>query len=190
VPSPELTRYLEALRAGEAGRVEGTLMPLVYDELRTIASACMRGQRVDHTLQPTALVNEAFLKLFKTPEAGWNDRKHFYAVAARAMRQLLVDHARARRGDKRGGGRDRLPLDVAIAQAASIDVDLIDLDAALTELSEMDRQQAQVVELRYFAGLEMAEIADALGVSKSTVEREWRFARAWLGARMGSSPGP
>jgi len=185
----ELTVFLDALRDGDAPEAEAALMPHLYAELRVIATACMRGQRPDHTLQPTALVSEAYLKLFQRTDAQWNDRKHFFALAAKAMRQLLVDHARGRSRAKRGGDRQQVTLDAAIAEAGAIDHDLLDLDAALSELAELDEQQARVVELRYFGGLEMAQIADVLGVSLSTVEREWRASRAWLGVRMGEGEG-
>lgn len=189
-PKPaELTAFLDALRDGGAPEAEEALMPHLYAELRRIAEACMRDQRPNHTLQPTALVSEAYLKLFQRSEADWNDRKHFFALAARAMRQLLVDHARSRGRVKRGGGAEAVTLDVAVAAAGGIDHDVLDLDEALCELAELDEQQARVVELRTFAGLEMAQIAEVLGVSLSTVEREWRASRAWLGVRLGGGAG-
>lgn len=180
----ELTLFLDALRDGDGEGAERALMPHVYRELRAIATACMRGQRPDHTLQPTALVSEAYLKLFRRTDAKWNDRKHFFALAAKAMRQLLVDHARARSAEKRGGHREDLSLDAAVSQAAGFDFDLIDLNDLLDEMAGFDAAQARVVELRYFGGLEMQQIADVLGTSLSTVEREWRAARAWLFVRL------
>jgi RNA polymerase sigma factor (TIGR02999 family) len=180
----DLTSCLRALSGGEAA-ASTTLIPHVYRELHAIAMGCLRGQRPNHTLQPTALVNEAYLKLFNQDRVDLKDRVHFFAVAAKAMRQLLVDHARARRRKKRGGGDHReVTLDEAIAGAAGIDVDLLDMDRALDELRALDARQCQVVELRYFAGLEVEEVAAVLEVSKTTVEREWRAARAWLGQRI------
>lgn len=183
---PEITRFLAALHSGERPAAEAELMPIVYAELREIATSCLRGRGAGHTLHPTALVNETFVKLFGHTGHGWNDRRHFQAVAARAMRNLLVDHARAhgRRGRRVEGGP--LTLDLAVTDAAHFDVDLLDLDEALTELTQLDAEQARVVELRYFAGLTMSDVAESLDLSLSTVEREWRAARAWLGARLGS----
>lgn len=180
----ELTVFLDALRDGDGAGAERALMPHVYRELRAIATSCMRGQRADHTLQPTALVSEAYLKLFRRADAKWNDRKHFFALAAKAMRQLLIDHARARSSDKRGGGRSEVTLDVAIAEVAKIDFDLIELNDALIELAAIDPLQGRIVELRYFGGLTMQQIADIIDASLSTVEREWRAARAWLGVQL------
>jgi RNA polymerase sigma factor (TIGR02999 family) len=186
-PRPEITRFLAALQGGEHPAAESELMPVVYAKLREIALGCMRGRRAEHTLHPTALVNEAFVKLFGHAGPGWNDRRHFQAVAARAMRNLLVDHARAHglRGRRVDGGP--ITLDVAVTDAAEFDVDLLDLDEALTELGLLDPGQARVVELRYFAGLKMSDVADSLDISLSSAEREWRAARAWLGARLGKA---
>lgn len=159
-------------------------MPYLYGELRAIAEGCLKSQRPDHTLQPTALVHEAYLKLFDATELAPNDRKHFFRLAARAMRQLLIDHARARGRDKRAGDRGEVTLDEAIGAAAGIDFDWLDLDEALTDLAALDERQARVVELRYFGGLEVDDVAQVLDVSRSTVERDWRAARAWLGVRL------
>ena len=185
-PNPDLTLALRELGAGrrEAGEI---LLPAIVAELRAVAQAYLGARSASHTLQPTALVNEAFLKLFGSQAlAGVHDRSHFFALAARAMRQILTDHARARRAAKRGGGEepevtivDTLGLGVASAE------DLLDVDLALTELARVDERQARLVELRYFAGLEVEEVAEVMGVSVSTVEREWRAARAWLGRRLG-----
>lgn len=179
----DLTVFLRNMSRGDEG-AQATLLPYVYDELRVIAEACLRTQRANHTLSPTALVNEAYLKLFGGKELDVSDRKHFFRLAAKAMRQLLVDHARARARSKRGGGERAVTLDEAVLPAEHVDFDWLDLDLALSELGELDERQAQVVEMRYFGGFEMADIADALEVSKSTVEREWRSARAWLGMRL------
>lgn len=186
-PRPEITRFLAALRSGEHPAAEAELMPVVYAELRAIALGALRGRGAQHTLHPTALVNETFVKLFGGSSAAWQDRGHFLAVAARAMRNLLVDHARAngRRGRKSDGGP--ATLDVAVTQAGQFDVDLLDLDEALSDLVRLDPDQARIVELRYFAGLTMNEVAESLDTSLSTVEREWRSARAWLGARLGGA---
>jgi RNA polymerase sigma factor (TIGR02999 family) len=180
---PELTLFLRRLAGGDE-RQAATLMPHVYGELRAIAEGYLRGGHASHTLQPTAMVNEAYLRLFDRERLQINDRQHFFRLAARAMRQLLVDHARKRRSEKRGGGRRDVTLDEAVAAASGLDVDWIDLDQALGELALCDARQAQVVELRYFAGLEVADAAKVLGISVSTVEQDWRSARAWLGARL------
>lgn len=184
--APDLTLFLRQLASGDEAS-SGALMPHVYSELRAIAAGCLRGQAASNTLQPTALVNEAFLKLFDRDRLRVEDRLHFFRLAARVMRQLLVDHARERRSLKRGGARAEATLDEAVAAAAGFDVDVLDLDAALSELAERDPRQGQVVELRYFAGLEVAEVAAILAVSKTTVEEDWRCARAWLGARLGGA---
>ena len=185
-PNPaELTRFLNDLGLGHS-EAEGDLMPHVFGELRRIAAAYLRGDRPGETLQPTALVNEAYLKLFGSAELEWDSRKHFFVVAAKAMRQLVIDHARRRSSEKRGGGRQAVTLDEHVAQATGIDFDLVDLDAALVEFEALDERRCRVVELRYFAGLEVEEVARVLDVSTTTVERDWRFARAWLGRRLGS----
>ena len=176
-----LTRFL---RDG-AGRSwsDSELVPQLYAELRAIADGYLRKPDRRRTLQPTALVHEVFIKLFGGARLDVNDRRHFFRLAARAMRQLLVDHARRGRGSKRDAARE-VTLDEAVASAACIEVDWLDLHAALEELAGLDERQAHVVELRFFGGLEMDEVAEALEVSKSTVEREWRAARAWLGVRL------
>ena len=184
-PLADLTLALRGLGAGDPGTPSGTLQALV-GELRAVARSYLGQRDASHTLQPTALVNEAFLKLFGSQALGQvHDRDHFFALAARAMRQILVDHARRRAAEKRGGGAARVTLmDGAVAEGVG-DEELLDVDAALAELAELDERQARVVELRFFAGLEMEEVAAALGISLSTAEREWRAARAWLGRRMG-----
>ena len=182
-----LTRYLDALGRGEA--VTGPQTQL-YTELRSIAESHLRRARGGVTLQPTMLVNEAYLKLFKSTRASWTDRAHFFAVAAKAMRQILVDHARAHASLKRASVRERITLAEPVAPETSDPVDLADLDQALTELAVADERAARVVELRFFGGLEMEEVAAALEISLSTAEREWRAARAWLGHRLGSGDAP
>ena len=183
----DVTALLRAWARGERAALD-ELLPLVYGELRRQAARCLRAQPSGHTLQPTALVHEAYLRLVDRGSTGadWQDRSHFFAVAARVMRSVLVDHARARRTAKRGGGARALTLDAADAAAAvaerssdpGVDVEL--LDEALTRLAALDPRQARVVELRYFGGLSIAEVAEALGVSHATVEREWKTARLWL----------
>jgi RNA polymerase sigma factor (TIGR02999 family) len=186
-PSPEqspeeLTRFLNLL--GKEAAEGEALIPVIHNEMRMIAEACMRGELPGGTLQATALVNEAFLRLFKPDRVEWQGRSHFFALAARAMRRLLVDQSRRHR---RGGLKrvDAPTLGEAITQASNIDTDLIDLDAALQELAALDERQEKVVELKYFAGLEVRQIAELMELSVSTIEREWRSARAWLARRMG-----
>lgn len=183
-PEPEaLTRFLNQLGNGESTDTT-RLMSILYAELKTIAEGCLKGERPEHTLQATALVHETFVKLFDSQHVEWKGRKHFYVVAAKVMRRLLVDQARRRQR----GRRDASPptLDRAIADASGIPVDLIDLDAALDELAELDERQSRVVELKYFGGLAVADVAKVLDTSVTTVEREWRSARAWLASRLGS----
>jgi RNA polymerase sigma factor (TIGR02999 family) len=156
------------------------LLPIVHGELRRIASAYLRRERPEHTLQPTALVNEAYLRLAERGEVEWESKTHFLAIAANVMRQILVDHARARRAEKRHGDRVQVQLDEALVVPFERDLDLVWLDNALDRLAALDPQLARVVELRYFGGLTTKEIAEVLGVSTATVEREWATARGWL----------
>lgn len=156
------------------------LLPHVYQELRRIAIGYLRSQRPDHTLQPTALLNEAYIRLAASDERQWNNRTHFFATAAAIMRNILVDHARARQAEKRGGGATLISLDSAHEAAAGKPADLIALDDALRALAAEDERKARVLELRYFAGLSVEETAEALGLSVATVGREARFATAWL----------
>jgi RNA polymerase sigma factor (TIGR02999 family) len=184
----ELTRFLNDLGHGDV-EAEAALMPHVYAELQRIARGALGGG-AHATLQPTALVHSAFARLFGSQDGagdGWNDRKHFFVVAAKAMRQVVVDHARRRGAVKRGGGRAAVTLDEGFVLADEPRPELLDLDEALRELEAQDPRQARVVELRWFAGLEVTEVAAALDVSRATVERDWRFARAWLARRMGES---
>lgn len=186
-PSP-VTRLLEAACDGRASAAD-QLLPLVYDELRALAGSFFRGQRHDHTLQPTALVHEAYAKMVK-PGAGlssqeqWTSRAHFFAVAAKAMRQVLANHARDRRAAKRGGQWKRVTLSGQATPTTRADIDLLTLDDALERLAALDPRQARIVELRFFAEMTVEEIAHVMDVSVSTVEREWRMARAWLSARL------
>jgi RNA polymerase sigma-70 factor, ECF subfamily len=177
--SSEVTRYLLAWREGDREAL-GHLMPLVYDELRRIAAGHLRRERHAHTLQPTALVNEAYLRLAGQTHADWRNRAQFFAVAAQLMRRILVDHARERLAGRRGGGWTRLSLAEADRAAGESELDILALDEALGDLAAFAPRQSRVVELRYFAGLEMKEAAAALGLSEATVTRDWRAAKAWL----------
>lgn len=180
-PPRTVTHCLDRLGAGDF-RAAPDLFPLVYDELRALAGAHFRAERPDHTLQPTALVHEAFLKLVDQTRANWKDRSHFFAVAAEAIRRVLIDHARAKHAAKRHmpGRRLTIDADLDVAVAADDDVDLVGLDDALCRLARLNARQAKVVELRFFAGLSIEETAEALGVSEGTVKGDWRLARAWL----------
>ncbi len=177
----ELAALAAGAASGDALAVE-RLSSLLYDELRALAERYMRRERSNHTLQPTALVHEAYLRLIGTGIA-FQNRAHFLALAARTMRRVLLDHARRRAATKRGGGVERVTLaDVAAADSRTLD--LIAVDAALERLAQIEPRQAQVVELRFFGGLEIEEAAEVLGVSKATVKRDWRFARAWLAGEL------
>lgn len=175
----EVTRILTDLRKGDESAL-GRLLPIVYGELRALAGALFRGQRYDHTLQPTAVVHEVFLRLVHQPQADFADRAHFFRVAAMAMRQLLTDHARRRRASRRGGGWDRVKLDSGVADTSAEEVDLVALDDALTRLATLDERQGRIVELRFLIGLSVDETANVLGLSPRTVELDSRMARAWL----------
>lgn len=175
----EITRLLADWNAGDADALE-RLAPLVYAELRRIARRQMGGEREGHTLQATALVNEAYLRLAGGGGLALQDRAHFYAVCAQVMRHVLVDHARAHARGKRGGGAPHVPLDEAANAAAAGSGEVLALDEALRELDEIDPQKARVVALRYFAGLSIEETAEVLNISPTTVRREWRRAKAWL----------
>jgi RNA polymerase sigma factor (TIGR02999 family) len=178
-PAADVTRLLHAWRAGEDGALD-RLMPLVYDELRRVAHARMRAQSPGHSLQTTALVHEAYLRLVDAREHDWQNRTHFFALCAQAMRQILVDIARAKGAAKRGGGAPRVPFEDWIAPSPAPDVDLLALDEALTQLASEDPRQGQVVELRYFGGLSVEETAEVLKVSPQTVMRDWNMAKLWL----------
>ena len=175
----EITRLLADWHAGDAEALE-RLAPLVYTELRRIARRQIGREREGHTLQATALVNEAYLRLAGGGGLAVQDRAHFYAVCAQVMRHVLVDHARAHARDKRGGGAVHVPLDEAANAAGQGAAELVALDEALRGLEEVDPQKARVVALRYFAGLSIEETAEVLGISPTTVRREWRRAKAWL----------
>lgn len=178
--SHDVTRLLLELQSGSADAAE-LLIPLVYGELHDLASHYMRHERKEHTLQPTALVHEAYLRLVDQRGATWKNRSHFYGVAAQAMRRILVDHARRKRAAKREGGQ-RVTLDgeIEVASPDAKSLDLIALDDALGKLSAIDARYSKVVELRFFGGLEIEEVAEALQISPATVKRDWTFAKAFL----------
>jgi RNA polymerase sigma factor (TIGR02999 family) len=161
------------------------LTPLVYEELRQQAARYLRKERPNHSLQATALINEAFLRLIDVTDVQWQNRAHFFAIAANLMRRILVDHARRRDAEKRGGSQVCLTLDEGLAWASEPDVDLLAIDEALDKLAMIDEQQARVVELRFFSGLTVEETATALGISPKTVKRDWSVARAWLKREIG-----
>jgi len=176
----EVTEILERVSAGEE-RALDELLPLVYEELRRLAGSYMRREREGHTLQPTALMHEAFIRLHGGSEIRWESRAHFMAAAARTMRRVLVDHARSKGRHKRGGEWQRVTLTGPIAAPISAEpLDVIALDRALERLAEHDERKARVVELLYLAGLTADEAAHVLGVTSRTIERDWRYARAWL----------
>lgn len=181
----QITQALREL-APDASEGWEKLLPLVYEELYRRSQVAMRGERRDHTLQPTALVNEVFLLLARDGQTPWRDRGHFFRVASRIMRHVLINHARDRRAQKRGGGRASRALESVPGDAATGDtgLDLVALDEALTALAEVDPQKARVVELRFFGECTVDETAEALGISRATVERCWRFAKAWLRPRL------
>ncbi len=182
-PSPDVTAILKAAQQGDRKAAE-QLLPLVYGELRALAQARMAGLPPGQTLQPTALVHEAYLRLLGKTEPPLENRQHFFFVAARAMRDILVEKARAKAGPKRGGGRRRVPLEDDVATSPQADDDVLAVHEALADLEREDPQKARVVELRYFAGMSMAEVAHVLGVSERTLHRQWRFIKAWLKRRL------
>lgn len=177
--SHHVTLLLQAAGRGD-GQAAEELLPVVYDELRKLARARLASENPGHTLQPTALVHEAYLRLIGHDDPGWDGRGHFFASAARAMRRILVDHARAKASAKRAGDRQRIALDDQPADELADGVDMLDMDRALDRLEEIEPRMVEVVHLRYFAGLPPEAIARTLGVSKRTVERDWLSARAWL----------
>ena len=194
--NPQVTRVLSALQHGDPAAAQA-LLPLVYEELRSLAAQRLADERPGQTLQPTALVHEAYLRLVDVAQVqDWNSRGHFFAAAAEAMRRILVENARRRHRLRHGGGRKRIDLDVAGAQLAALEGDddaahddLLALDEALTRLTAHDEAAAQVVKLRYFAGLTIEQTADALGISERTAHRHWAYAKAWLYKQL-SGPGP
>ena len=181
-PSTDVTAILQEWRQGSPEALE-RLMEIVYAELRRLAAQYLSRERSGHTLQPTALVHEAYVRLVDQ-RVPWESRAHFFGVAAQMMRRVLVDHARSRRAEKRGGDSDRVTLSAAEGLAKTPEIDLVALDAALEKLAALDPRQARIVELRYFGGLTNEETAEALGVSVATVKREWALARAWLKGKL------
>ena len=175
----EVTRLLRQLGRGNPRAVD-QLTPLIYDELRRLASACMRRERPDHTLQATALVHEAYLRLLGQRDVEWHDRAHFFAVAATLMRRVLLDHARKRRSAKRGAAPHKTTLDEGLLISEEHLDDVLAMDECLARLALIDPQQARLVEMRFFAGLSVDEISAVAGISTATVKREWASAKAWL----------
>ena len=181
MPAPDgITELLIDWGQGDQAALD-KLMPLVYDELRRLANNYLRREAAGHTLQPTALVNEAYLKLIGQRSPNWQNRAHFFAISAKLMRRILVDHARQRQAAKRGGSeQERLSITSAETILKQPAVDLLALNEALDDLAQMDPQQGRIVELKFFAGLSIEETAEVLGISHATVERDWKMARAWL----------
>ena len=179
VDSSQATQIVNAIAAGDRSAAD-RLFALVYRSLRDLASRYLKGERRDHTLSPTDLVHEAYMKLIDQTKVEWKGRTHFLAIGAQAMRRILVDHARYKQRAKRGGGRIRIQLNEQVALSPERGEDLLALDEALVKLAEVDPRQATIVELRFFGGLSVAEVAEVLGVSKRTVESEWTAVRAWL----------
>jgi RNA polymerase sigma-70 factor (ECF subfamily) len=175
----KITQLLKQWSSGDESALD-ELVSLVYDELRRLASYYLRHQEIGHTLQATALVNEAFIRLMGVKETRWENRAHFFAVAAKAMRQIIIDHARSHKRLKRGGGQQAISIDGAAAITQEQAGDMIALDEALNSLAAIDERKGRVVELRFFGGLNTDEIAEVLKISAPTVQREWRMAKAWL----------
>jgi len=177
--SAEVTVLLSELAKGNP-EAESKLIPLVYDELRRMADRYMRREREDHTLQTTALVHEAYLKLVEQHSVDWQSRAHFFGIAAQVMRRVLIDHARGHVREKRGGGQRAVPLDEALVFSPERASAFLELDEALDRLAAIDARQAKIVELRFFGGLTVEEVADVLAISPKTVKRDWSVAKAWL----------
>jgi len=175
----QVTELLASWSRGDV-KAREELIPLVYAELRRLANSYLRRERSDHTLQPTALVHEAYLRLIAQREIHWKDKGHFFAITAQLMRRILVDHARGHLAEKRGSGMAKVPLDDALVMTRERPGKLLALDESLSRLAQVDPRQAQIVELRVFAGLSVEEAAEFLGISLATVKRDWRMAKAWL----------
>lgn len=176
----EITQMLIELTGGNKD-VVNQILPHIYDELRRLAGGYLRRERSDHTLQPTALVHEAYMKLIDQRQVRWQSRAHFFGIAAQVMRRILMDHARKHIADKRGGRAEKLPLEEEILNVShDRSADLVALDEALDNLAKFDEQKARIVEMRYFGGLSIEETAEVLGVSVPTINRQWRTAKAWL----------
>ena len=187
-PSKEVTRLLASWSRGDVEAREA-LIPLVYGELRRLAASYLRRERSDHTLQPTALVHEAYMRLVEQKSVQWQNRGHFFAITAQLMRRILVDHARTHLADKRGSGAPKVPLTEAIVMSQERPSELLALDEGLTRLAALDPQQARVVELRIFGGLTVEETAGVLGISAATVKRNWSMAKAWLSQEIRKAEG-
>ncbi len=188
-PAPDVTQLLVNWSRGDEAALE-QLMPLVYGELRRLAQAYLRRERSNHTLQSTALVHEAFLRMVSQQDVQWKNRAHFYGIAAQMIRRILVDYARSQHAEKRGSGAVKLELDEAMAVAQpGVEIDLLGLNDALDRLAELDERQSRVVELRFFAGLSIEETAEVLHLSPASIKREWQTARAWLFREMSSTRG-
>jgi len=184
----EVTRLLESWREGDPEAFD-RLIPLVYDQLHRIALSLMRRERTDHTLQPTALLNELYMRLVNQRQANWNDRQHFFTFTARLMRNILVDHARGRLAQRRGGeDRIHLALSADLAWVGSTDEELLDLNRALERLEKIDARKARLIELRFFLSLTTEEACDALAISHATAERDLKFARSWLYRELRGAP--
>jgi RNA polymerase sigma factor (TIGR02999 family) len=183
----EITKLLQGWQGGDRTALDA-LVPVVYKELRRLAQWELRKERPDHTLQSAALVNEAYLRLFRMQPPAWQSRTHFFAIAAQLIRQILVDYARRRRASKRGSGICMLTLDDAVALPQGKDVDILALDDALNSLAEKDPRQSRVVELRFFTGLSLEETSEVMGIATATVQRDWTAARAWLHREISRRP--
>jgi RNA polymerase sigma factor (TIGR02999 family) len=190
-PPPRVTALLQAWSGGDSAALD-RLIPIVHDELYRIAHRCMAAEKPGHTLQPTALVNEAYLRLIETRRMNWQNRAHFLAMAARIMRRILVDFARSKQYQKRGGGAVRVTLVDDVAVSTEPGRDLVALDEAIDALARVDERKSRVIEMRFFGGLSVKETAEALQVSPETVIRDWRLAKAWLlrQLRGDTAPGP
>ena len=179
----EVTRLLKEITDGD-GKAPEELLPIVYDELKKLASSYMRNEREGHTLQTTALVHEAYIRLVDWKNVSWQNRAHFFAVAAQLMRKILVDYARSHRAEKRGSGVQKIALDEAITFAAENDLDLLALDEALSMLEKIDQRQSRIIEMRFFGGLTIEETAEVMDLSPATITNEWTMARTWLYSRL------
>jgi|SRR5215471_12446522 len=186
--SKDVTQLLEELRGGNEDAV-AKLISLLYGELRRMAAAYLSRERRDHTLQPTAVVHEAYLRLVDQRNVQWQNRKHFFGVAAQVMRRVLVDHARSHQSLKRGGAHGKISLESAMVSATDRGAELIAVDEVLTRLAAFDPQQARIIELRFFGGLTVEETAQVLGISPATVKRDWNVAKAWLTREIGKERG-
>jgi RNA polymerase sigma-70 factor (ECF subfamily) len=181
----DVTQALVRLTDGDE-RAMDKLLPMVYEQLRGMAQRELRRERSDHTLQATALVHEAYLKLVQLDSIEWRGQAHFYGAAAQSMRRILISYARMKKAEKRGAGADHVPLDSVVVAARDRPADLIALDDALTRLEALSERQARVVECRFFGGMEVRDTAEALGISPATVKRDWTLARAWLNRELGA----